>query len=171
MDYLLNGVSLANREIVRITKYFISLWVNTYFLDVRDSLIEYRVFIKHCVFSFEFYDFSELCQFCCKRWGLTWHCVHTLTPHRGETERGQSPEYILKSSKKTQYLMNTLYILPWLCFCLAFRSSVFLLIMYCTPFHTGCSSNIVFSKKIKIFRTVIFLCFPSVSVCVHRPGR
>ena len=26
-----------------------------------------------------------------------------------ETERGQSPEYILKCSKKTQYLMNTLY--------------------------------------------------------------
>ena len=28
--------------------------------------------------------------------------------HRGETKRGQSPEYILKSSKK-KYLMNTLY--------------------------------------------------------------
>ena len=32
--------------------------------------------------------------------------------HRGETERGQSPENILKSLKKTQYLMNTLYYIP-----------------------------------------------------------
>ena len=28
---------------------------------------------------------------------------------RGKTEKGQSSEYILKFSKKTQYLMNTLY--------------------------------------------------------------
>ena len=26
--------------------------------------LTYRVFIKYCVFSFEFCDFSELCQFC-----------------------------------------------------------------------------------------------------------
>ena len=33
---------------------------------------------------------------------------------------------------------------------------------------TGCSSNIVFfSKDFRIFRTLVFLCFPSVSVCVH----
>ena len=31
-----------------------------------------------------------------------------LTPM--ETEKGQSPEYILKSSNKTLYLMNTLYL-------------------------------------------------------------
>ena len=34
-------------------------------------------------------------------------CTHTEAV--GETERGQSPEYILEYSK-TQYLMNTLYI-------------------------------------------------------------
>ena len=37
---------------------------------------------------------------------------------------------------------------------------------------TGCSLNIVFfSEDFKIFRTLAFLCFPSVSVCVHTPGR
>ena len=30
---------------------------------------------------------------------------------RWKTERGKSPEYILEFSKKTQYLMNTLYIM------------------------------------------------------------
>ena len=37
---------------------------------------------------------------------------------------------------------------------------------------TGCSLNIVFfSEDFKIFRTLAFLCFPSVSVYVHTPGR
>ena len=39
-------------------------------------------------------------------------------------------------------------------------------------FATGCSLNIVFFPKIlKIFRTLAFHCFPSVSVWVHTPGR
>ena len=50
--------------------------------------IIYRVFIKYCVFFLKCCDFFYLCQFC------------SLT-HRGETERGKSPEYILKSSKNT----------------------------------------------------------------------
>ena len=29
----------------------------------------------------------------------------------------------------------------------------------------------VFSKDFKIFRTLAVFCFPSVSVCVHTPGR
>ena len=29
----------------------------------------------------------------------------------------------------------------------------------------------VFSDFLEIFRTLAFLCFPSVSVCVHTPGR
>ena len=29
----------------------------------------------------------------------------------------------------------------------------------------------VFSKDFRIFRTLVFLCFPLVSVCVHTPGR
>ena len=34
--------------------------------------------------------------------------------------------------------------------------------------YTGCSVNIVFfSEDFQIFRTLAFLCFPSVSVCVH----
>ena len=36
--------------------------------------------------------------------------------------------------------------------------------------YTGCSLNIVFfSKYFRIFRTLVFLCFPLVSVCVHTP--
>ena len=49
------------------------------------------------------------CQFCCNAGGVWPAIVYTQTDTEGETERGQSPEYILKSSKKTQYLMNTLY--------------------------------------------------------------
>ena len=42
--------------------------------------------------------------------------------------------------------------------------------IYCL--HTGCSLNIVFfSDFFKIFRPLAFLCFPSVSVCVHTSGR
>ena len=34
--------------------------------------------------------------------------------------------------------------------------------------YTGCSLNILFfSKYFIIFRNLVFLCFPSVSVCVH----
>ena len=37
---------------------------------------------------------------------------------------------------------------------------------------TGCSLNIVFfSENFKIFRTLAFLCYPSVAVCVHTPRR
>ena len=40
---------------------------------------------------------------------------------------------------------------------------------YGTPWtYTGCSLNIVFfSEDYKIFRTLAFLCFSLVSVCVH----
>ena len=39
--------------------------------------------------------------------------------------------------------------------------------------YTGCSLNSVFSEYFKIFRTLAFPCFPSVSVCVytHQAGR
>ena len=37
---------------------------------------------------------------------------------------------------------------------------------------TGCSlKNCVFYEDFKIFRTLAFLCFLSVSVCVNAPGR
>ena len=37
----------------------------------------YRVFIKYCVFSLKFCDFSELCQFCCRAGVLPAWCVYT----------------------------------------------------------------------------------------------
>ena len=40
------------------------------------------------------------CQFCCSAGGVWPAIVYTQTDTEGETERGQSPEYILKSSKK-----------------------------------------------------------------------
>ena len=40
-------------------------------------------------------------------WCLTCLCVHTPAL-RGNQERGQSPEHILKIFEKTQYLINTL---------------------------------------------------------------
>ena len=66
------------------------IYICTY---ITKMTISYRVFIKYCVFYLEFYDFSKLCQFWCS--AGVWHWGKT------------SPEYILKSSKKTQYLMNT----------------------------------------------------------------
>ena len=62
------------------------------------------MFIKYCVFHF-----SELCQICelpirhlaVRRTNTDTECTHW---------REQSPEFILKSSKKTQYLKNTLYL-------------------------------------------------------------
>ena len=65
----------------------------------------YRVFIKYCVFSIKFCDFSELCQFCYSAGVLPDWCVYAHR-HRGQTEFG----IFLKNRKKTQYLMNTLYI-------------------------------------------------------------
>ena len=68
----------------------------------------YRVFIKYCVFSLKFYDFSEFCQFWCSAGFLPpGVCTHTDT--KGKTEKGQSQEYF-KILEKTQYLMKTLYI-------------------------------------------------------------
>ena len=58
-------------------------------------------------FSLKCCDFFELCKFCCSACVLP--AILYTHWHRGETERGKSPEYILKSSKKTQYSMNTLY--------------------------------------------------------------
>ena len=69
----------------------------------------YKVFIKYCVFSLQFCDFSQLCQFCCSAGVLPALCVYTNW-HRGKTEKGKSPE-CFKIFEKTQHLMNTLYIL------------------------------------------------------------
>ena len=70
-------------------------------------LCMYRLFIKYCVFSLKFCDFSELCQFCCRADVLPAWCVYTHW-NQGKTEKGKSSEYF-KIFQKTQYLMNTLY--------------------------------------------------------------
>ena len=69
----------------------------------------YRVFIKNCFVSLKFCDFSELCQCCCSAGFLPAWCVYILW-HRGKTESG----IFFNNRKKTQYLMNTLYIPTWL---------------------------------------------------------
>ena len=68
-------------------------------------LLTYRVFIKYCVFSLKFCDFSELCQFCCSTGVLPAWCVYTHW-HQGKTR----VRNIIKSLEKTQYLMTTLYV-------------------------------------------------------------
>ena len=60
----------------------------------------YRVFIKYCVFSLKFCDFSELCQYCCSTGVLPAWYVYTHS-HRGKTEKGQSPKYFKIFGKKT----------------------------------------------------------------------
>ena len=52
----------------------------------------YRVFVKYCVFSLKFGNFSELCHFCCSAGDVlpAW-CVYTHL-HRDKTEKGKIPE-------------------------------------------------------------------------------
>ena len=61
----------------------------------------YRVFIKYCVFSLKFCDFSELCQFCCSA------CV--LPAWLGKTEKGQGPEYFKILRKNTIFNEHPVY--------------------------------------------------------------
>ena len=60
----------------------------------------YRVFIKYCVFTFKYCDFSELCQFCCSAGVLPAWRVYTHW-HQGKTEKDQSPEYSKIFGKNT----------------------------------------------------------------------
>ena len=60
--------------------------------SVTECSLNIVFFLKCC-------DFSELCQFCCSAGVVFCHIVYALW-YQGETERGQSLEYILKSSKK-----------------------------------------------------------------------
>ena len=76
--------------------YSMNCFVFTFVLVI--FIFNYRVFIKYCVFSLTFCDFSELCQFCCSAGVLPAWYVYTHW-HRGRTEKGQSPGYISKSSK------------------------------------------------------------------------
>ena len=57
------------------------------------------------VFYLKFFEFSELCQFCCSAGVLPAWRVYTHW-HRDKTESGK----YIKIFEKTQYLMNTLYV-------------------------------------------------------------
>ena len=78
--------------------YYISICI-----CVCVCMFMYRVFIKYCVFSLKFFEFSELCQLCCSAGFLPACCVYTHW-HREKTESGK----YIKIFEKTQYLMNTL---------------------------------------------------------------
>ena len=62
---------------------------------------------KLLCFSLQYWNFSELCQFCCSAGVLTALCVYKHW-HRGKTEKGKSPEYFKIFKTKTQYFMHTL---------------------------------------------------------------
>ena len=47
------------------------------FLDLLNHSGRYRVFIKYCVFSLKFCDYSELCHFCCSAGVLPACSVYT----------------------------------------------------------------------------------------------
>ena len=59
--------------------------------------IYYRVFIKYCVFSLKFFEFSELCQVCCSAGVLTVWWVYTHTDTEGK-QRKIRVRNILKSN-------------------------------------------------------------------------
>ena len=87
----------------------------------------YRVFIKYCVSSLKFCDFFLTLPVPLQRWCSTCLvCVHTLTLRENRENRVRN---ILKSSKKTQYLMNTLYLV---------RQCIF--VLFPSP-ESGFSSN------------------------------
>ena len=69
----------------------------------------YRVFIEYCVFFLKILLFFWTLPVLLQRWFLPVWCVYTHW-HRGKTEKGHSSEY-LKIFEKTQYLVNTLYII------------------------------------------------------------
>ena len=85
---------------------FVCVWLLCeHIVRVRIAICVRFVWSTGCslkiVFFLKYYDFSELCKFCC-------HCVHTLTT-RENLERPESGIYF-KILDKTQYLMNTLYV-------------------------------------------------------------
>ena len=75
-------------------------WDRFLFRFLSKACFCYRVFIKYCVFSLKFCDFSELCQFCCSAGFLPAWCVYTHW-HRGKTGKGQSQKYFKILGKNT----------------------------------------------------------------------
>ena len=74
--------------------------------------LKYRVFIKYCVFSLKFFDFSELCRFCCSAGFLPACCVYTHW-RWGKTEKGQSPEYFKIFGKNTIFSEHPVQSYTW----------------------------------------------------------
>ena len=78
----------------------------------NETTLWYRVFIKFCVFPLIFFNFWTL-PVLLQRWCFTCLSVYTHW-HQGKTEKNRVRN-IHKSLEKTQYLMNTLYVL-FFCF-------------------------------------------------------
>ena len=75
--------------------------INFYCLACKNSL-QFNLLTGcslNIVFSLKCCDFSELCKFCCNA-GVWPTFVYKHWHRGGNRERGQSPEYILQSSKK-----------------------------------------------------------------------
>ena len=89
-------ISDPKTQAIFICKSFAGIPRNVYLNRVPGI----RVFLKYCVFSLKFCDFSELCQFCYSSGFLPAWCVYTHC-HRGKTEKGQSPEYSKIFEKNT----------------------------------------------------------------------
>ena len=87
-------VQLACQILIQSVSYRDAAYGDVFYIFI----LRYRVFIKYFLNSASSAASAGV-----------WPAIVYTHWHRGETEKGQSPEYILKSSKKTQYLMNTLY--------------------------------------------------------------
>ena len=67
-------------------------------ISMCQKIYIYRVFIKYCVFSLKGCNFLNSASSAA---ALVFYLpLSGPSTHRGKTERGQSPEYILKFSKK-----------------------------------------------------------------------
>ena len=90
--HIFSGPTQPDVELIRISR--------TFLLFIAFSLLCYRVFIEYCVYSLEFFDFSELCQFCCSASFLPAWCVYTHW-HRGKIEKGRN---IFKKNRKNHHI-------------------------------------------------------------------
>ena len=90
------------------TNYWVLLQGHFFFKCIHPKL--YRVFIKYCAFSLKFWIFLNSASSAA---ALVFYlpCVCTHTDNEGKQQRKARFRNILKSSEKTQYLMNTLKLL------------------------------------------------------------
>ena len=94
------------RDLPRITSRAFAILCSIMFCNIF-SHEYYRVFIKYCVFSLNFVIFLNIASSAAALlFYLPGGCTHTDTEGKQGKARVRN---ILKSSEKTQYLMNTLY--------------------------------------------------------------